>query len=61
VIVFVLGELEKENMQLRKLLRTMDSIGRKNAGDVGTEKHHKEEIEQQKLLDAEEQLSIMVR
>jgi hypothetical protein len=57
----VLGELEKENMQLRKLLGAMDSMGRKNAGDVGTEKHHKEEIEQQKLLEAEEQLSIMVR
>ena len=57
----MLGELEKENLQLRKLLCTMDSMGRRNAGDVWSEKHHKEEIEQQKLLDAQEQLSIMVR
>ena len=37
----------------------MDSIRRKSAGDVDTERHRREEIEQ-KLQDAQEQLSAMV-
>ena len=37
----------------------MDSIRRKSAGDVDAERHRREEIEQ-KLQDAQEQLSIMV-
>ena len=44
---------------MRKQLSDMDSIRRKNAGDVDAERHRREEIEQ-KLQDAQEQLSVMV-
>ena len=40
MITYVLGELENENAQLRKLLGAMDSTGRKNAGDMGSEKNN---------------------
>ena len=46
-------------MQLMKLCNAMDSIRRKTAGDVDAERHRREEIEQ-KLQDAQEQLSVMV-
>ena len=40
MMTYVLGELENENAQLRKLLCAMDSTGRKNAGDMGSEKNN---------------------
>jgi hypothetical protein len=46
-------------MQLMKLCNAMDSIRRKSVGDVDAERHRREEIEQ-KLQDAQEQLSVMV-
>ena len=57
--MFFSAELERESSQLRKQLSDMDSIRRKSAGDVDTERHRREEIEQ-KLQDAQEQLSAMV-
>ena len=53
------AELKRESSQLRKQISDMDSIRRKNAGDVDAERHRREEIEQ-KLQDAQEQLSVMV-
>ena len=57
--MFFSAELERESSQLRKQLSDMDSIRLKSAGDVDTERHRREEIEQ-KLQDAQEQLSVMV-
>jgi hypothetical protein len=53
------AELERESSQLKKQLSDMDSIRRKSVGDVDAERHRREEIEQ-KLQDAQEQLSVMV-